>query len=165
MDNNNQAIQETLIAIESQTKATISRINAKKSLLKVKREMYKSVFDNSDEWREADKAYREARIRRLEVKNKLLEQPQTKQLDDEIHEMATDIKGEQLALSDWLYNYEKQTGSTMIDVEDGATYLVQRSYKVKKESKAARWVRLHAKNSILAAQEAGVESGAAGSIS
>ena len=35
----------------------------KKALLKIKREMYKNRFDNDDAWREADKVYREAKLK------------------------------------------------------------------------------------------------------
>lgn len=139
----NDTLTETTLAVESMTKSSIARINSKKATLKVKREMYKSVFDNSEEWREADKAYKEARIKRMQVKLKLHEQPETKRLDEEIHELSDEIKSEQLALSDWLYNYEKQTGSNMIETDEGVMYNVQRQYKVKKESKAARWLRMH----------------------
>lgn len=135
--------QQVLPEIESMTKRTIMSINEKKQLLKVKREMYKNRFDNDDAWKEADKVYREARLKRAQEKLRILEEPAMQSLDEEIRTISGEVKSEQLALSDWLYNYDKQTGSNMVELDNGATYIVQRNFKVKKESKAMRWLRLH----------------------
>lgn len=129
------------IQAEAMTKNYIERIRTKKLELKIKREMYKNRFDNDDEWKAAEQAYREARLKRAQEKLRILEEPAMKALDAEIHEMAQEVKSEQLALSDWLYAYEQQTGSSMVEMESGETYLVQRNYKVKKESRADKWLR------------------------
>lgn len=141
MQNTTQLDEE--IATESMTKKTIAAINQKKLELKVKKEMFKNRFDNDDAWKEADKVYREARIKRTQEKLRILEEPAMQSLDEQITTMSAEIKTEQLALSDWLYTYDKQTGSNMIELDNGATYIVQRNFKVKKESKAARWLRIH----------------------
>lgn len=134
---------EELIAIESMTKKTIASINEKKLLLKIKREMYKNRFDNDDAWREADKVYREAKLKRTQEKLRILEEAEMKALDAEIDTTAREVKDEQLSLSDWLYTYQNQTGASIVELDNGQTMLIQRKYSVKKESKAARWLRTH----------------------
>ena len=83
----------------------------KKALLKIKREMYKNRFDNDDAWREADKVYREAKLKgRTQEKLRILEEVEMKALDAEIDTTAREVKDEQLSCS-WLYTYQNQTGA------------------------------------------------------
>jgi len=145
----NKPTAEELIAVEAMTKKSIASINEKKLLLRTKKEMYKNRFENDEGWRKADKEYKEAKLRRTQEKLRLLEEQGMKQLDADIGTIGDEIKEEQLALSDWLYNYQEKSGSAMIELDDGKTMLIQRKYSVKKESKAMRWLRTHREKEAL----------------
>lgn len=137
------------MAVEAMTKRSIAKIAEKKQLLKVKREMFKNRFENDALWREAEQAYKDARLKRSQEKLRIMEEPAMKSLEAQIDELQREVKDEQLALSDWLYQYQTNTGASTIETEEGKVYLVQRKYSVKKESKAAKWLRTHAEKKSL----------------
>ncbi len=132
MDDNNQLVEldsevmdivpdtvKTQLSVESLIKTLISRIARVKEDLKPVKEMLSDLFNNNEEYQIADKEAKEASKKKSTVKAKILSTPEGKMANDKVTEMKNELKEAQEALSTYLSEYQKLTGSNEIEGEDG----------------------------------------------
>lgn len=110
---------KTQLSVESLIKTLISRIARVKEDLKPVKEMLSDLFNNNEEYQIADKEAKEASKKKSTVKAKILSTPEGKMANDKVTEMKNELKEAQEALSTYLSEYQKLTGSSEIEGEDG----------------------------------------------
>ncbi len=110
---------EVLLEIEGLIKTHISGIDKRKSELKKLREMLESALANDETYRQhADKA-KEANKVKAATRHQIMQQAQNKQLDDKVKGLSAEIKEMDGALSDYLREYQRMSGSTEIEGKYG----------------------------------------------
>jgi len=110
---------ELLGNLESSIKEHIASIDTSKNELKKLKEMLSDMFSNDSTYQEHDKAVKEAAKIRTKTKLELLKQPAAAQLNNKIKELSSDLKDLQNALSDYLREYQRLSGSNEIEGDDG----------------------------------------------
>ena len=110
---------ELLGNLESSIKEHIVSIDTSKTELKKLKEMLSSMFTNDPTFQVHDKAVKEATKIRTTTKLELLKQPEAAQLNNKIKELSGDVKDLQNALSDYLREYQRLSGSNEIEGDDG----------------------------------------------
>ena len=105
--------------LESSIKEHIASIDTAKTELKKLKEMLSDMFSNDSTYQEHDKTVKEAVKIRTKTKLELLKQPAAAQLNTKIKEMSSDLKDLQNALSDYLREYQRLSGSNEIEGDDG----------------------------------------------
>ncbi len=110
---------ELLGNLESSIKEHIASIDTSKTELKKLKEMLSDMFSNDSTYQEHDKAVKEASKIRTKTKLELLKQPAAAQLNNKIKELSSDLKDLQNALSDYLREYQRLSGSNEIEGDEG----------------------------------------------
>jgi predicted RNase H-like nuclease (RuvC/YqgF family) len=110
---------ELLGNLESSIKEHIASIDTAKTELKKLKEMLSDMFANDSTYQEHDKTVKEAVKIRTKTKLELLKQPAAAQLNTKIKDMSSDLKDLQNALSDYLREYQRLSGSNEIEGDDG----------------------------------------------
>lgn len=110
---------KTQLSIENLIKTFISRIARLKEDIKPANEMVNDYLNNSEEYREATEAAKEASRKKTSVKKNLLIAPEGKTANDKLTQLKADLQEAQKSLSDYLGEYQKLTGSNEIEGEDG----------------------------------------------
>lgn len=110
---------KTQLSVESLIKTLISRIARVKEDLKPVKEMLSDLFNNNEEYQIAESEAKEASKKKSNVKKQILSTPAGKMANDKVTEMKNELKEAQEALSTYLADYQKLTGSSEIEGEDG----------------------------------------------
>ncbi len=110
---------ELLGNLESSIKEHIASIDTSKTELKKLKEMLSDMFSNDATYQEHDKAVKETTKIRTKTKLELLKQPAAAGLNNKIKELSSDLKDLQNALSDYLREYQRLSGSNEIEGDDG----------------------------------------------
>lgn len=139
---NAQIVEETpadlLMNLESSIKEHIVSVDKSKQELKKMKEMLADTYRNDPTYQEHDKAVKEATMIRMKTKSELLKQPGVADLSAKVRELSGELKDFQAALSDYLREYMRLSGSNEIEGDDGevreivyVAKLVKRSSKFK----------------------------------
>jgi superfamily II DNA helicase RecQ len=129
---------ELLINLESSIKEHIASVDKSKIELKKLKEMLADTYNNDPTYQEHDKLVKEATKVRSKTKSELLKQPACADLNAKVKELSGELKDFQAALSDYLREYMRLSGSNEIEGDDGevreiiyVAKLVKRSSKFK----------------------------------
>lgn len=109
----------TQLSVESLIKTLISRIARVKEELKPVKEMLSDLLNNNEKYQLADNEAKEASKKKSTVKKEILSTPEGKMAEGKVNELKNDLKEAQEALSTYLTEYQKLTGSSEIEGEDG----------------------------------------------
>lgn len=110
---------KTQLSVESLIKTLISRIARVKEELKPVKEMLSDLLNNNEKYQLADKEAKEASKKKSTAKMEILSTPEGKMASDKVDELKSELKEAQEALSSYLAEYQKLTGSSEIEGEDG----------------------------------------------
>ena len=110
---------ELLGNLESSIKEHIASIDKSKIELKKLKEMLSDMFSNDPTYQEHDKTVKEAAKIRTKTKSELLKQPAAAALNRKVKDMSSELKDLQNALSDYLREYQRLSGSNEIEGDDG----------------------------------------------
>lgn len=110
---------EMVINLESSIKTHYATINSSKNQLKKMKEMLEDSFLNDATYQEHDKAVKEATKIRTSTKSQIMKQTAVADLSAKIKELSADLKDAQGALSDYLREFQRLSGSTQITMDDG----------------------------------------------
>jgi len=117
MDDTNGAT--VLLELETTIKNHISLIDKNKAELKKQREMLESTLLNDETYRlHTEEAKKAAKTKAL-TKYQILQLPANKALADKIKELSTQTKELDAALSDYLREYMRMSGTNEIETDDG----------------------------------------------
>ena len=110
---------ELLGNLESSIKEHIVSVDKSKTELKKLKEMLSDMFTNDSTYQLHDAAVKDATKIRTKTKSELLKQPAAADLNAKVKELSAEIKDFQNALSDYLREYQRLSGSNEIEGDDG----------------------------------------------
>lgn len=108
-----------LLNLESLIKSHISGLQQRKEELKQLKEMMQSAFQNDSSYQEAELAVKEANKKKRDAKARLMKLPEVRAVQDKVNEIAAEIKEMDAALSDYLREYQRLSGSNEIVDDHG----------------------------------------------
>lgn len=117
MDDTNGAT--VLLELEATIKNHITLIDKNRAELKKQREMLESALLNDETYRTHRESAKEAAKVKAKTKFQILQQPANKQLVDKVHELSSEIRELNTALSDYLREYMRMSGTNEIETDDG----------------------------------------------
>ena len=129
---------QVLLDLESLIKTHIANIDKGKAELKKQREMLSSVLENDETYRLHNEESKKAAKTKAQTKYQLMQQPQNKQLADTIKSIAAEMKEQDGALSDYLREYQRMSGATEIETDDGVIREIVYVAKLVKKSSAGK---------------------------
>lgn len=110
---------EILINMEGMIKNHLSSIDKLSQELKKYRDMLNDIFANDPTYKEHSEKAKEASKVKQGTKAEILKRPQAKELSEKVREIRLEIKELELALSDYLQEYQRMSGVNEIEDEDG----------------------------------------------
>ncbi len=117
MDTPNEA--QVLLDLEQLIKTYVANIDKGKAELKKQREMLTSALENDETYRlHNEEAKKSAKVK-AQTKYQILQISGNKQLADKVRSVTMEIKEANTALSDYLREYQRMSGSTEIETSDG----------------------------------------------
>jgi hypothetical protein len=108
-----------LIELESMIKSHISGIDSRKSELRKYREMLTSALASDETYQEHERLAKEAAKVKNGTRQQLMKLPANAQVLEKVHDLSIEIKEMDGALSDYLKEYERMSGSNEIETDDG----------------------------------------------
>ncbi len=108
-----------LVSLESTIKQHIRLIDQNKSELKKIREMIASALANDETYKLHDEETKKAAKVRAATKSELLKLSSNKSLVEKSHALATEIKESDGALSEYLREYQRISGSNEFETDEG----------------------------------------------
>ncbi len=108
-----------LLDLETLIKTHISGIDSRKEELKKLKEMLSGIFTNDPTYTEHEKLAKEANKVKSATKSQLLKAPNAADLANKIKTLITEAKEMDGALSDYLREYQRLSGSNEIEGDDG----------------------------------------------
>jgi hypothetical protein len=125
---------QVLLDLEQLIKTHITNIDKGKSELKKQREMLNSALENDETYRlHNDEAKKAAKTKAM-TKYQILQKQENKSLADKVKTIAADIKEADTALSDYLREYQRMSGSSEIETDDGVVREIVYVAKLVKKS-------------------------------
>ena len=125
---------QVLLDLEQLIKTHVSNIDKGKAELKKQREMLASALENDETYRQHNEEAKKAVKQKAATKYQIMQQPQNKQLAAKVKEVAADIKEADGALSDYLREYQRMSGATEIETDDGQVREIVYTAKLVKKS-------------------------------
>lgn len=129
-----QNAAQVLLDLEQLIKTHVSNIDKGKSELKKQREMLTSALENDETYRLHNDEAKKAVKQKAATKYQIMQLPQNKQLAEKVKEVAADIKEADGALSDYLREYQRMSGATEIETDDGQIREIVYTAKLIKKS-------------------------------
>ena len=127
---------QVLLDLEQLIKTNIGNIDRGKAELKKQREMLTSALDNDETYRLHNDEAKKAAKKKALTKYQIMQLPQNKALAEKVKGIAAEIKEADAALSDYLREYGRMSGSNEIETDDGVVReIVYVARLVKKSSK------------------------------
>lgn len=108
-----------LITVTNLIQSYIGNLDRASEELKAHKQMLLDSFANDPTYREHDEKVKEAVKVRTATKQQILKQPTLAELSAKIKEMAESVKGMKEALSGYLQDYAKMTGSREFEDSEG----------------------------------------------
>lgn len=110
---------QVMLDLEQLIKTNVGNIDKGKSELKKLREMMTSALENDETYRLHNEEAKKAAKQKSATKSQIMQLPQNKQLANKVKDIAQDIKEADGALSDYLREYGRMSGSNEIETDDG----------------------------------------------
>jgi hypothetical protein len=110
---------KTQLSVEALIKTYIARIARVKEDLKPVKEMLNDLLNNNEEYILAAAEAKEASKKKSAVKKQVLSTPEGKMAQGKVDELKSELKEAQDALSSYLADFQKLTGLSEIEGEDG----------------------------------------------
>ncbi len=108
-----------LLELEQTIKNHIADIDRRKAELKKQREMMESALASDKTYRLHAEEAKKAAAQKGKTKLQILQLPENRQLSEKVKELAAEIKDLNNALSDYLREYQRMSGSNEIETDDG----------------------------------------------
>ena len=125
---------EVLLSLIELIKTNINSIDKLSLDLKKQREMFDDSFNNDPLYREQTEKVKEANKSKSATKQQIMKQPSVMQLSNQVKSLRSEIKERQSSLSDYLQEYQRLTGASEIENDNGELLRIVNSSKLVKES-------------------------------
>lgn len=134
-----EAAADVLSNLESMIKSNITGLDSRKSELRKYKEMLASALANDETYDSQNEEVKKATKVRNATRQQILRQTANIQITEKVGELVTEIKEMDGALSDYLREYARLTGSTEFETDDGEVReIVYVARLVKKSSRGAK---------------------------
>lgn len=128
-----------LLSLENMIKRHIATIEKLQEETKKHKEMFDGEFEGSETFKALSEKFKETQKARNSTREQILKQPNMSVLADKLKQMRQEMKELRSALSDYLLEYQRLSGLTEIQGEDGEYRQIVHSAKaVKKSAKSSR---------------------------
>lgn len=129
---------QVLLDLEALIKTNITNIDRNKAELKKQREMLTSALENDETYRLHNEEAKKAAKVKSQTKYQIMQQPANKSLAEKVKSVTVEVKEADDALSDYLREYQRLSGSNEIETDDGEIREIVYSAKlIKKSSRLA----------------------------
>lgn len=108
-----------IINLESMIKSHIASIDRLQEEMEKHSSMLKDIFENDPTYKEHSEKAKEASKIKGNTRREILKRPQAADLDNKVKSFKSQIKETQDALSDYLREYQRLSGVSEIEGEDG----------------------------------------------
>lgn len=112
---------EVIINMEGMIKNYITAIDKLREEIKKKKEMLDDIFNNDPTFKQHADAVKEATKVKTQTKGEILKRPQAAELNNTLKTLKSELKENQVSLSDYLAEYQRMSGVNEIEGEDGET--------------------------------------------
>lgn len=128
--------QPTNIAInlEAMVKSTLAEIDRLEEEYKTQKQMLQDVFENDTTYKAHAQAAKEATRVKSNTKSQILKQPQVAELNEKVKSLKSQLVENQESLSEYLREYNRLTGITEIEGNDGELHQIVYVAKLVKKS-------------------------------
>jgi len=127
---------QVLIDLESMIKSHITTLENSKGELSKLKDMLNGIFENDQTYRDHEEKAKEAAKVKSITKMELLKRPEAGDASEKIKELTQNIKDLDGALSDYLREYQRMSGQTEIEFDDGEVReIVYTARLIKKSSR------------------------------
>lgn len=124
-----------LMNLENLIKSHISGLEQRREELKKYKEMMSSSFKNDPTYQDAEVAVKDATKLKKEAKARLMKLPEVRNVQEKVTEFSTEIKEMDGALSDYLREYQRISGSNEIVDDNGQIHEITYVAKLVKKAK------------------------------
>lgn len=125
----------TILELESMIKNTISTVDRNKEELKKYKEMIESALTNDERYRDADLKVKELVKEKSKAKVNVMQNQATRNIAEKAKELSVEIKEANLGLSEYLREFQRMTGQSEIEGEDGEVREIIYTAKLIKKTK------------------------------
>lgn len=127
---------DEFLSLENLIKTYAEKVELLEKELKEKSQILKDTFESDAVYREHAQKAKEANQTKAITKQQLLKQPAMAEISERIKDLKFDIQESMVMMSDYLQQYQKQTGANQIEVGNGEVLEIVSVVKlVKKSSK------------------------------
>ncbi len=123
-----------LLSLEEMIKSHIDSLEKLRQELRQNREMFEDAFNNNPTYREHLEKVKEANKGKGSIRQEIAKQPSIMALSDKVKSLRQEIKERQMALSDYLLEYQRMTGANEIEGNDGQVREIVNTSRVVKKS-------------------------------
>lgn len=123
-----------LLSLEQLIKSHIASIDKLREENRKHKQMLDDALLNDQVYQEHLKIAKEATKQKSATKQQIMKQPANIVLANKIKSMSTELKEKQMALSDYLLEYQRMTGVNEIEGDDGEVREIVNSAKVIKKA-------------------------------
>lgn len=123
-----------LLSLEQLIKNHIGSIDKLKDETRKHRQMLEDAFLNDQVYQEHMKIAKEATKQKSATKQTITKQPANVVLSNKVKSMTTELKEKQMALSDYLLEYQRMTGVNEIEGDDGEVREIVNNARVVKKA-------------------------------
>jgi hypothetical protein len=124
-----------LLSLEQLIKSHIASIDKIRDEVRKHKQMLEDAFMNDPVYQENLKIAKEAAKVKNTTRQNITKQPANVMLSNKVKSMTAELKEKQLALSDYLLEYQRMTGVNEIEGDDGEVREIVNSAKVIKKAK------------------------------
>ncbi|HEV2339501.1 MAG TPA: hypothetical protein VGT05_01905 [Patescibacteria group bacterium] len=125
---------QVLTSLDELIKSYIQSIDRLRVEIKKQREMIQDGFVNDPVYREHEEKAKEAAKQKNTTKQQIMKQPAMLILANKVKGMQAEVKEKQLALSDYLLEYQRLSGVNQVEMGDGEVLEIINSAKVVRKS-------------------------------
>ncbi len=108
-----------ILELETMIKNSMATTDRNKDELKKLKEMLESALGNDDTYKEASEKAKEAAKVKGKAKLNVLANPATRSINEKIKDLTQEIKELNTGLSEYLREYQRLSGASEIEGEDG----------------------------------------------
>jgi hypothetical protein len=123
-----------LLSLEEMIITNIDTLEKLQQEVRKHREMFDDSFNNDPVFREHTERVKEANKVKSATKQQIMKQPSVMQLSNQVKSIRQEIKERQSSLSDYLQEYQRLTGATEIESNNGDILRIVNSSKLIKDS-------------------------------
>lgn len=124
-----------LLKIEEMIKTHLVQIDELTEKITKHKEMLDDIFTNDSTFQEHDKLAKEAAKVRAATRQQIMKQPAVADISEKLTSLKSEKKDLQSGLSDYLREYQRLSGQTEIEGEDGEVREIVQTAKLVKKSK------------------------------